>query len=116
MVEGTTTHAVTSSDGQRTDGQRTDGEQADGQPADGTAAPAAPEKGTGLARASLLMAAGTMVSRATGLIRTTLQTSALGAGLLASSYGIANVVPMSIYTLLIGGALNSVLVPQLVRA
>ncbi|MEU4849572.1 murein biosynthesis integral membrane protein MurJ [Streptomyces gilvosporeus] len=107
---------MTSSDGQRTDGQRTDGEQADGQPADGTAAPAAPEKGTGLARASLLMAAGTMVSRATGLIRTTLQTSALGAGLLASSYGIANVVPMSIYTLLIGGALNSVLVPQLVRA
>lgn len=28
----------------------------------------------------------------------------------------ANVVPMSLYTLLIGGALNSVLVPQLVRA
>ncbi|UQA97224.1 murein biosynthesis integral membrane protein MurJ [Streptomyces halobius] len=70
----------------------------------------------GLARSSLLMAAGTVVSRATGLIRQVLQAGALGTGLLASTYNIANVVPMSIYTLLIGGALNSVLVPQLVRA
>ncbi|MFG2206800.1 murein biosynthesis integral membrane protein MurJ [Streptomyces sp. NPDC048638] len=62
------------------------------------------------------MAAGTVISRATGLIRTVLQAGAVGTGLLASSYGIANAVPMSIYTLLIGGALNSVLVPQLVRA
>ncbi|MEV0372412.1 murein biosynthesis integral membrane protein MurJ [Streptomyces sp. NPDC050636] len=70
----------------------------------------------GLARSSLLMAAGTVVSRATGLIRMVLQAGALGTGLLASTYSIANMVPMSIYTLLIGGALNSVLVPQLVRA
>ncbi|MFG2222553.1 murein biosynthesis integral membrane protein MurJ [Streptomyces sp. NPDC048644] len=62
------------------------------------------------------MAAGTMVSRATGLIRQVLQAGALGTGLLATTYNTANVVPMSIYTLLIGGALNSVLVPQLVRA
>ncbi|MEU5209865.1 murein biosynthesis integral membrane protein MurJ [Streptomyces sp. NPDC020742] len=72
--------------------------------------------GGGLARSSLLMAVGTVVSRATGLIRTVLQAAALGTGLLATTYNTANVVPMSIYTLLIGGALNSVLVPQLVRA
>ncbi|MER7163116.1 murein biosynthesis integral membrane protein MurJ, partial [Streptomyces lydicus] len=62
------------------------------------------------------MAAGTVVSRATGLFRNVLQAAALGTGLLASTYNTANVVPMSLYTLLIGGALNSVLVPQLVRA
>jgi putative peptidoglycan lipid II flippase len=36
--------------------------------------------------------------------------------LLATTYNQANVVPASLYFLLIGGALNSVLVPQLVRA
>ncbi|WP_078971349.1 murein biosynthesis integral membrane protein MurJ [Streptomyces chattanoogensis] len=98
MVEGTT-HSTTASAEQGAD-----------------TAPGGGGRGGGLARSSLLMAAGTMVSRATGLIRTTLQASALGTGLLASSYGIANTVPMSIYTLLVGGALNAVLVPQLVRA
>ncbi len=70
----------------------------------------------GMLRASLLMALGTVASRGTGLIRQVLQAGALGTGLLASTYNTANVVPMSLYTLLIGGALNSVLVPQLVRA
>ncbi|MGW1891467.1 murein biosynthesis integral membrane protein MurJ [Streptomyces sp. NPDC002004] len=62
------------------------------------------------------MAAGTVASRATGLVRQVLQAAALGAGLLASTYNTANTVPTSLYTLLIGGALNAVLVPQLVRA
>ncbi|MET9835420.1 murein biosynthesis integral membrane protein MurJ [Streptomyces sp. NPDC006385] len=70
----------------------------------------------GLARSSLLMALGTVVSRATGLIRQVLQAAALGTGLLASTYNTANTVPTSLYTLLIGGALNAVLVPQLARA
>ncbi|MFD5556018.1 murein biosynthesis integral membrane protein MurJ [Streptomyces sp. NPDC127068] len=70
----------------------------------------------GLVRSSLLMALGTVVSRATGLIRQVLQAAALGTGLLASTYNTANTVPTSLYTLLIGGALNAVLVPQLVRA
>ncbi|MFF8990483.1 murein biosynthesis integral membrane protein MurJ [Streptomyces sp. NPDC014983] len=62
------------------------------------------------------MAAGTVVSRATGLVRQVLQAAALGTGLLATTYNQANTVPTSLYFLLIGGALNSVLVPQLVRA
>ncbi|MFE4703323.1 murein biosynthesis integral membrane protein MurJ [Streptomyces sp. NPDC056738] len=70
----------------------------------------------GLMHSSMLMAAGTVVSRATGLLRTVLQAGALGTGLLATTYNQANVVPASLYFLLIGGALNSVLVPQLVRA
>ncbi|MFF5412670.1 murein biosynthesis integral membrane protein MurJ [Streptomyces albidoflavus] len=81
-------------------------------PAEGRAKSA----GGGLARSSLLMAVGTVVSRATGLIRQVLQAAALGTGLLASTYNTANTVPTSLYTLLIGGALNAVLVPQLVRA
>ncbi|MEU9156970.1 murein biosynthesis integral membrane protein MurJ [Streptomyces sp. NPDC048417] len=72
--------------------------------------------GSGLLRSSALMAAGTVVSRATGLIRQVLQGAALGTGLLATTYNQANTVPTSLYFLLIGGALNSVLVPQLVRA
>ncbi|EST29161.1 hypothetical protein M878_21115 [Streptomyces roseochromogenus subsp. oscitans DS 12.976] len=64
----------------------------------------------------MLMAGGTVVSRAGGLIRQVLQAAALGTGLLATTYNTANTVPTSLYTLLIGGALNAVLVPQLVRA
>lgn len=70
----------------------------------------------GVVRSSVLMALGTIVSRATGLIRQVLQAAALGTGLLATTYNTANTVPTSLYTLLIGGALNAVLVPQLVRA
>ncbi|MFE3083006.1 murein biosynthesis integral membrane protein MurJ [Streptomyces albidoflavus] len=81
-----------------------------------TAEGRAKSAGGGLARSSLLMAVGTVVSRATGLIRQVLQAAALGTGLLASTYNTANTVPTSLYTLLIGGALNAVLVPQLVRA
>lgn len=80
------------------------------------AGPGTASASAGLARSSLLMAAGTVVSRATGLIRTVLQAAALGTGLLATTYNTANTVPTSLYTLLIGGALNAVLVPQLVRA
>ncbi|MCQ4045899.1 murein biosynthesis integral membrane protein MurJ [Streptantibioticus rubrisoli] len=65
---------------------------------------------------SALMMLGTVVSRATGLIRLSLQGAALHTGLLATTYNTANNVPNSVYFLLIGGALNSVLVPQLVRA
>ncbi|MEU5314150.1 murein biosynthesis integral membrane protein MurJ [Streptomyces sp. NPDC021562] len=79
-------------------------------------APKKPKGGGGLLRSSALMAAGTVVSRATGLIRQMLQAAALGTGLLATTYNQANTVPTSLYFLLIGGALNSVLVPQLVRA
>ncbi|MGW2489513.1 murein biosynthesis integral membrane protein MurJ [Streptomyces sp. NPDC001606] len=72
--------------------------------------------GGGLARSSALMAMGTVVSRGTGLIRNVLQAAALGTGLLATTYNTANTVPTSLYTLIVGGALNAVLVPQLVRA
>ncbi|MEU0633483.1 murein biosynthesis integral membrane protein MurJ [Streptomyces sp. NPDC005989] len=63
-----------------------------------------------------VMAAGSVVSRATGFIRSAVVVAALGTGLQADGYNVANTVPNILYTLLIGGALNAVFVPELVRA
>ncbi|NEA62672.1 murein biosynthesis integral membrane protein MurJ [Streptomyces sp. SID12488] len=82
-------------------------------------APAAPKKGgraTGLLKSSAVMAAGTMVSRLTGFVRSALIVSALGLGMLGDSFQVAYQLPTMIYILTVGGGLNSVFVPQLVRA
>ncbi|OEJ34403.1 murein biosynthesis integral membrane protein MurJ [Streptomyces subrutilus] len=85
--------------------------------------PAAEETGRGAApgnssvlRSGALMAAGSIVSRATGFVRSAVVVAALGVGLLGDSYAVANTVPNILYMLLIGGALNAVFVPELVRA
>ncbi|WP_327690654.1 murein biosynthesis integral membrane protein MurJ [Streptomyces sp. NBC_00461] len=106
MTQGEQPATLTTSSGERT-GARTRRR---------LAAPRREAAKGGPARSSLLMALATVVSRATGLIRQILQAAALGTGLLASTYNTANTVPTSLYTLLVGGALNAVLVPQLVRA
>ncbi|TDC75096.1 murein biosynthesis integral membrane protein MurJ [Actinomadura sp. 7K507] len=77
----------------------------------GGAAHAAPS----LARSSVVMAVGTVVSRATGFIRTAAIVAALGTGLLGDAYQTANMVPFAVYDLLIGGLLASVFVPFLVK-
>jgi putative peptidoglycan lipid II flippase len=65
---------------------------------------------------SAVMAAGTVVSRASGFVRGALLAAALGAYLHADVFNIANTVPNMLYILLAGGVFNAVLVPQLVRA
>ncbi|MFD3540561.1 murein biosynthesis integral membrane protein MurJ [Streptomyces sp. NPDC058662] len=67
-------------------------------------------------RSGALMAAGSIVSRATGFVRSAVVVAALGVGLLGDGYAVANTVPNIIYILLVGGALNAVFVPELVRA
>ena len=67
-------------------------------------------------RSSAVMAAGTLVSRLTGLIRSLLLVAALGTSIFADTFNVANTLPTILYILLAGGALNSVFVPQLVRA
>ena len=62
------------------------------------------------------MAAGTVVSRMSGFVRSILLAAALGVGLHADVFNIANTVPNMLYILLAGGVVNAVLVPQLVRA
>ncbi|MFF9316928.1 murein biosynthesis integral membrane protein MurJ [Streptomyces sp. NPDC014735] len=77
----------------------------------------APERGSGsVLRSGALMASGSLVSRATGFVRSAVVVAALGTGLQADGYTVANTAPNILYMLLIGGALNAVFVPELVRA
>ncbi|MFJ3188652.1 murein biosynthesis integral membrane protein MurJ [Streptomyces halstedii] len=90
-------------------------------PAEPEAAPAPtpPKSGgraSGILKSSALMAAGTLVSRLTGFVRSLVITAALGAALLGDSFIIAYTLPTMIYILTVGGGLNSVFVPQLVRS
>jgi putative peptidoglycan lipid II flippase len=62
------------------------------------------------------MAGGTVVSRVSGFVRSSLLVAALGSGLHADLFNIANTIPNMLYILLAGGVFNAVLVPQLVRA
>lgn len=76
----------------------------------------APAARSSVLRSSAVMAAGTMVSRLLGLIRTILLTAVLGGTVAANAFGTANTLPNMIYILLAGGVLNAVLVPQMTRA
>lgn len=62
------------------------------------------------------MAAGTALSRATGLARTVVLASVLGVTLLGDAYNIANTAPNMIFQLAIGGLLGSALVPMLTQS
>ena len=85
-------------------------------PAGAEADAAAKPVATSVSRASRIMALGTLVSRVTGMLRSLLIAAALGTAELATPYNLANSVPNTIYILVIGGAVNSIFVPQLVRA
>ncbi|TWE10328.1 murein biosynthesis integral membrane protein MurJ [Rudaeicoccus suwonensis] len=82
------------------------------------AADAALESGArGIGRASAIMAAGTMVSRLLGLVRTWLLIWLIGSTTIAGdAFATANQLPNMIYILLAGGVINVVLVPQITRA
>ncbi|KQV22195.1 MULTISPECIES: murein biosynthesis integral membrane protein MurJ [unclassified Kitasatospora] len=69
-----------------------------------------------LVNSSAIMAAGTLVSRGTGFLRTMVIAAAIGVGTMGDSYNAANTLPTLLYILIGGGALNAVFVPQLVRA
>jgi putative peptidoglycan lipid II flippase len=63
------------------------------------------------------MAAGSVVSRATGFARSAVVAAALGTiGPVADGYAVGNALPTIVYMLLLGGALNAVFVPELVKA
>ena len=77
---------------------------------------AASSEGSTILASSAVMAAGTVVSRLSGFLRSALLAAALGTQLHADVFTIANTVPNMLYILLAGGVFNAVLVPQLVRA
>ena len=86
--------------------------------ANGEAVEPADSKATSrLVSAGAIMAAGTMVSRVLGFVRVALLAYLIGNGTRqADMYDIASTIPTNLYILFAGGALNTVLVPQLVRA
>ncbi|MEU7295774.1 murein biosynthesis integral membrane protein MurJ [Streptomyces exfoliatus] len=78
--------------------------------------PEKPKAAPSALRSGALMAAGSLVSRATGFVRAAVVAAALGAGYVADGYAVGNSVPTIVYMLLLGGALNAVFVPELVKA
>src|SRR5919107_3985752 len=79
--------------------------------------PAKTSRTSHLISASAIMVAGTLVSRVMGFFRLMLLVFLFGnATRQAEMFTIANTVPNSMYILLAGGVLNTVLVPQIVRA
>ncbi|HZL03341.1 MAG TPA: lipid II flippase MurJ, partial [Cellulomonas sp.] len=71
----------------------------------------------GLGRSTALMASGTAVSRVLGVLRGTMLVWAISLnGNAANAFAQANKLPNILYLLVAGGVLNSVLVPQVVRA
>lgn len=79
------------------------------------ASPASP--GSSAARGSAVMAAGSVVGRATGFARSAVVAAAIGTiGPVPDGYAVGNALPTIVYMLLLGGALNAVFVPELVKA
>ncbi|WP_433473215.1 murein biosynthesis integral membrane protein MurJ [Spirillospora sp. CA-142024] len=78
----------------------------------GGAAQAAPP---GVAHSSAVMAVGTVFARLTGFLRTVVIGAALGTALLGDAYQAAEMIPYTVYELLLGGMLASVFVPFLVK-
>ncbi len=71
-----------------------------------------------LGRAGAVIAAGTMVSRVTGLLRIIVLVVLIGSvgSRAADAFGIANQLPNNIYTIISTGILTAVIVPQIVKA
>jgi putative peptidoglycan lipid II flippase len=80
--------------------------------------PAPPESGSGgeasLRRATIWMAAGTGVSRLTGVFRVIALAYALGATRLADGYNLANTAPNMLYDIVLGGVLAATFIPVFV--
>ena len=73
---------------------------------------------SGIARASALIGAGTIVSRLTGLLRTIVLVAAIGSvsSEAGDAFAVANQLPNNIYAIISAGLLTAVIVPQIVKA
>lgn len=79
--------------------------------------PGDPAPRSGIARASAILASGTVVSRVLGFVSAALLAQALGiTGSGADTFRLANQLPNNIYALVAGGVLSAVIVPHIVRA
>lgn len=64
-----------------------------------------------IARAASIISLGNIASRVLGLIRETVTSHLFGAGAVVDAFGLATIIPTMLYDLLIGGMINSSLVP-----
>ncbi len=70
-----------------------------------------------LGRASTVLAAGTLVSRVTGLVRTIVLVMAIGSiGPAGDAFATANQLPNNVFTIIQTGLLTAVIIPQIVQA
>lgn len=70
-----------------------------------------------IGRASVMIGAGTVVSRLTGFLRSIVLVAALGATTSAgNAFAVANQLPNNVYTLISTGLVAAVIVPQIVKA
>ncbi|MBN1991965.1 MAG: murein biosynthesis integral membrane protein MurJ [Anaerolineae bacterium] len=73
--------------------------------------PTQPPPATGMARAASIIAAGNVTSRILGLAREIVIANLFGATGLVSAFRAAQIIPIMLYDLLIGGMVSSALVP-----
>src|SRR5215831_10076458 len=90
----------------------TDGAGGPGTDGPGTDGP----ESASVVRSSSVMALGTIASRGTGFLRTLVLVYALGVGSVSIAYNNANTLPNTVYDLMLGGILTSIVVPLLVNA
>ncbi|MFE5670366.1 murein biosynthesis integral membrane protein MurJ [Agromyces sp. NPDC056523] len=71
-----------------------------------------------IARASLFLASGTIVSRILGFLKAIVLAATIGVvgSASADAFAVANGLPNTVYVIVAGGVLSAVLVPQIVRA
>lgn len=75
------------------------------------------DPGPAVGRSSVWMASGTIFSRGLGFVRAILLAFAIGVTTdAADAFGVANQLPNNVYALIMGGVLNAILVPQLIKA
>ncbi|TFC88336.1 murein biosynthesis integral membrane protein MurJ [Cryobacterium sp. TMT4-31] len=71
----------------------------------------------GVGRASAILASGTLVSRLLGFLKVIVFAHIIGQiGSVPDAFTVANQLPNTVYTIVAGGVLTAVLVPQIVRA
>ncbi|MFF4340460.1 murein biosynthesis integral membrane protein MurJ [Kitasatospora sp. NPDC001540] len=86
------------------------------EPAAGAPEPAAAKPAASTGRNGLIMAMGSLASRALGFVRSAVIVAALTTGPAGEAFNVANSLPNIVYMMLLGGVLASVFVPELVHA
>ena len=70
-----------------------------------------------IAKSSVLMATGTIVSRILGFVRAVMLAATIGVTTnVSDAFGVANQLPNNVYAIIAAGVLSAVLVPQIVKA